>query len=85
MFLTHGKRFTNALLKKSLVNRNALRRNPADIDLGFRIVEANSQKTLPMVFDLNNRAVLGRRGHSKNSAVINPRMARDHPIRLASV
>ena len=59
MPLTDGERGANALLEKGLVDFDPFRRKHADVDFGFRVEEADAEKPLAMVFDLDQFAVGG--------------------------
>jgi hypothetical protein len=80
MLLPYCERSANALFEEGLIYFDAFGAKDADIDSGFGIVEADAQKTLAMVFDLNQFAVGSRLSEAKNRAVVNPGMAGDYAV-----
>ena len=52
--MSQGERGADAFLKKIFVRADAVKREQADADLGFGIVEADAEKALAMVFHLNH-------------------------------
>ena len=55
-----------ALLEESLVQCHPVRRENADVDFGFGIVEADAEQTLAMVLHLDQRAVFSRLGQAQD-------------------
>ena len=70
----------NALLEKRFIHGDPLRREQSDVDFRFRIVEADAEQTLAMVFDLDKLAVSRRLREPQDGALINPRMPRHHAV-----
>ena len=81
--LPHRQRRADALHKELLVHLHALRREPADVDAGLGVEEADSQKPLAMVFDLDHFAVGDSSGHAEDGSAVNPRVAAENAVGLA--
>jgi hypothetical protein len=83
MTLANGKRCGDAFVEKMLIYLDAIRRQNADVDLGFGIVEADAKQALTMIFHLHEFAITRLRGQSENRAVVDPRVTGNHAIGIA--
>ena len=80
MLFPHLQRGANALLEERFIHGHPLRREHADVDFRFRIVETDAKQTLAMVFELDKLAVSGRLREPQDGALINPRMPCHHAV-----
>ena len=62
---------------------DAFRREPAHDNFRFGIVKTDAEKTLAMIFDLDEVAIARRCGEAQNRAVVNPRMPANNSVRFA--